>query len=1127
MTLSRALCLLLLTFALTAAQAQDPRITSWYTEGSGRYAKIFATMADQTAGNAATTWSRGQGNQALPTYAGVHEVSYSDSWVYIRATGLGAYTMGPWYLNAAKTNLFPNYPANRGVLYRIPRVPTVPGTKTLTGLGVIGVFVDGVSMFDNRDAFSYSNANAADAAPNTAFSGDGIWNRDAYVNEGVTFDAGNAHQAGNNYHYHANPPGLRHLLGDHVDHNPTTNTYTENPASSKHSPIIGWVRDGYPIYGPYGYSDPNDPNSGVRRMISGYQRRDGTNGSTNLSTTGRTTLPSWAGIAQGRGLTLATNQYGPPVSANQVLGHYIEDYDYKGDRGMTLGSDFDLDLYNGRMCVTPEYPGGTYAYFVCIESDGTPAFPYNIGRWFYGSPAGNNVANIQEAVTVHFEGGPEKEDQAGSVAVDPSSGDVTVSWDGVQGGDYEVDYSSNLAIWKTMSGSMTAASDKPGAIDAGLANSEEQQFYRVRRVGMQPFDSTGFDYAPQNYDTLTTITVDIAGSTVAPADLNVDPVSLSFNGQPVIFVGRPTQSQVQIRVALGGLPDGNYPVSVTFDGASGTQAGTVTVGGGGPITSGDNVLLLIVDDWGIDWSPVDNTSAGVTLPNMPTLQSLAAAGLRFTNAYAEPICSPTRAAMMTGRHPFRNSVGNPQANNTLPASELTLPEIFTAQSSPYALGSFGKWHLGSGQTGPFTTGGWNYFKGILQGAVPDYSNWNKVEVINGVATTTNGVTTYTTTDQVNDAVSWIGTQGSNPWFCWMAFNAPHDPFHEPPAELAPPGGYTDPGDTSNTGRYRRMLEALDTEIGRLLAAVDLNKTNVIIIGDNGSPGQVVQAPFGAGHAKGDLYQGGVRVPLVVSGPAVGVAGGSTSPKLVHCLDLFSTILQLGGIDPAAATAAVDVIDSTSIVPILQGVTDTADRCVVVEKFGLDSFDGRAIISDDYPDFKLIIFGDRLSDADTPSFAFYNIATDVNELSPLNIAALTAPQQAAYDHLIAKDAALGGGYSDPAAGGGDVQTVYLQLPNPGDPPVPPLISAMGPNAGNALHPTGITIGGQPATFDATALPDGNPASRVDSSGNSDRYSVKVMFDPTAAGLTAGTYEMIATFPGMTPRVFTATNSFVVP
>lgn len=1107
MTLTRSICLLFFSSNLAMevqAQAQDPRISSWYTEGSGRYARLFETTADLTAGNAVTTWSRGQGTQGMPTYAGVHEVSYSNSWVYIRATGLGAHTMGPWYLNAAKTNLFPNYPANRGVLYRIPRAPTVPGTKTLTGLGVIGVFVDGVSMFDNRDAFSYSNSNGADAGPQTAFNGDGIWNRDAYVNEGVTFDAGNAHQAGNNYHYHANPPGLRHLLGDHVDFNPSTNTYTENPANPHHSPIIGWVRDGYPIYGPYGYSNPNDPNSGVRRMTSGYQKRDGTNGSTNLSVTGRTTLPSWAGVAQGRGLTLAANQYGPPVSANHVLGHYIEDYDYKGDRGMTHGVNFDLDQYNGRMCVTPEFPGGTYAYFVCIEADGTPAFPYNIGRWFFGNPTGNNVANIQEAVTKHFEGGPEKPDQAGGVTVDSGSGDVTVSWDGVQGGEYEVDYSSNLAVWKTMSGSMTATTDKPGAVDAGLANSEKQQFYRVRRVGMQPFDSTGFDYAPQNYDTLTTVTVEISGGTAAPADLNVDPIGLSFNGQPVIFVGRPTQNQVQIRVALGGLPDGSYPVSVTFDGASGTHTGTVVLGGGGPITTGDNVLLLIVDDWGIDWSPIDNTSAGVTLPNMPALQSLAAAGLRFTNAYAEPICSPTRAAMMTGRHPFRNSVGNPQANNTLPASELTLPEIFTAQSSSYALSSFGKWHLGSGQTGPSTTGGWNYFKGILQGAVPDYSNWNKVEVINGVATTTNGVTTYATTDQVNDAVSWIGTQGSNPWFCWMAFNAPHDPFHEPPAELAPPGGYTAGG--GNSGMYRRMLEALDTEIGRLLAAVDLNKTNVIIIGDNGSPGQVVQAPFGNGHAKGDLYQGGVRVPLVVSGPAVSVPGGSTSSKLVHCVDLFSTILQLGGIDPAAATAAVDVIDSTSIVPILQGVTDTADRCVVVEKFGIDSFDGRAIISDDFPDFKLIIFGDRLSQTDTPAFTFYNIAADVNEQSPLNIAALTAPQQAAYDHLIAKDAALGGGYSDPAVAALD--TLYLELPNTTGPASPP----QNLNA----DPSSITVNGVAATY----------VGRLDTNDAAARYWVKVTVPQAPPYSTA-----VVTFPDNPntgdPRVFNAIQIVVAP
>ncbi|MAS65133.1 MAG: hypothetical protein CL815_07930, partial [Coraliomargarita sp.] len=238
--------------------ATDPQVTSWYTENSGQYARIYETISDQNSGNAVTTWTRGQGTQSSPTYAGIHEVSYSNDWVYIRTTNLASYIMGPWYLNADKTNLFPNYPANRAVLYQFPRSPSSAINKTLTGLGAIGYFVDGVAMFDNRDAFSYSNSNASDARPNTNFNGDGIWNRDAYVNESVTFDAGNAHQAGSNYHYHANPPGLRFLLGDHVGYDSTSNTYSEKTTNPSHSPIIGWVRDGYPIYGPYGYDDPND-----------------------------------------------------------------------------------------------------------------------------------------------------------------------------------------------------------------------------------------------------------------------------------------------------------------------------------------------------------------------------------------------------------------------------------------------------------------------------------------------------------------------------------------------------------------------------------------------------------------------------------------------------------------------------------------------------------------------------------------------------------------------------------------------------------------------------------------------------------------------------------------------------
>jgi hypothetical protein len=302
-------CLGILFLFLPAALSAGPRLSSWSTDNSGQYARLYETKEAEASNQSVVTWFRGRGNQSLPTYADIHEISYSNDWVYIRTTGLASHLMGPWYLNAAKTNLFPNYPSNRSILYRIPRTPTIPTNKIGTSLGTIGRYVNGVSMFDSRDAFSYSNKNSTDSRPNNGITGDGIWNRDAYVNESVTFDAGNAHQAGPTYHYHANPPGLRHQLGDSVDHDFETNTYTEN-FNSYHSPILGWAADGLPIYGPYAYSDANNPSSKVRRMISGYQKRDGTNGTTNLATTGRTTLPAWAATFQNRNANLSTNQHG-------------------------------------------------------------------------------------------------------------------------------------------------------------------------------------------------------------------------------------------------------------------------------------------------------------------------------------------------------------------------------------------------------------------------------------------------------------------------------------------------------------------------------------------------------------------------------------------------------------------------------------------------------------------------------------------------------------------------------------------------------------------------------------------------------------------------------------------------
>ena len=214
---------LLLTLSLSA----DPLLDSWLTELSGRYARIYPDNAAMDSQAPVTTWSRGQGTQAQPTYAGVNEIAADPNNVYIRTSNLGFHTMGPWY--GAAGNLFPNYPANTAGLYRFPRVPNPDyGTKTPTGNGAIGYFVDGVAMFDSRDAFSYGTVEGEDGGPNNRGVGDNVWLRDAYVNESVTFDNAFAHQAGATHHYHANPPGLRHLLGDSVSYDPSSNVYTEN-----------------------------------------------------------------------------------------------------------------------------------------------------------------------------------------------------------------------------------------------------------------------------------------------------------------------------------------------------------------------------------------------------------------------------------------------------------------------------------------------------------------------------------------------------------------------------------------------------------------------------------------------------------------------------------------------------------------------------------------------------------------------------------------------------------------------------------------------------------------------------------------------------------------------------------
>ena len=138
----------------------DPQLSSWFIADSGQYARLYTTTAAENSGSYVYTWSNSSFTQALPAYSGVQEIDSSSNWIYIRSTGLGFHVMGPWYLNAGKTQIFPNLPVNTHTFTRIPRSATLttPASKTATGLGAIGCFVDGVAMYNSWDAYYWNGS---------------------------------------------------------------------------------------------------------------------------------------------------------------------------------------------------------------------------------------------------------------------------------------------------------------------------------------------------------------------------------------------------------------------------------------------------------------------------------------------------------------------------------------------------------------------------------------------------------------------------------------------------------------------------------------------------------------------------------------------------------------------------------------------------------------------------------------------------------------------------------------------------------------------------------------------------------------------------------------------------------
>jgi arylsulfatase A-like enzyme len=342
-----------------------------------------------------------------------------------------------------------------------------------------------------------------------------------------------------------------------------------------------------------------------------------------------------------------------------------------------------------------------------------------------------------------------------------------------------------------------------------------------------------------------------------------------------------------------------------------------------------NVVLIVADDLG--WA--DLGCYGSKFHRTPHLDKLAAAGVRFTDAYAAcPVCSPTRAALMTGKYPARlhltdwlpgrpdrpdQRLARPAFRQQLPLEEVTLAEAFKATG--YATGHIGKWHLGGDGFGPRQQGFDLNIAGDHTGTPRSYfaPYRNKTGTIPGLDTAPDGE--YLTDRLAAEAEKFIAANKDRPFFLYLPHHAVHTPLRAKPDVVAKYERKIVLGAQSNPV-YAAMLESLDEAVGRVVARLDeLNltgRTVVIFTSDNGGLATLegmktpatINAPLREG--KGYLYEGGIRVPMIVK-PAGTVKPGRATAA-VSSQDLFPTLCELCGVKPPAN------VDGVSFAPVLAG-----------------------------------------------------------------------------------------------------------------------------------------------------------------------------------------------------------------
>lgn len=360
-----------------------------------------------------------------------------------------------------------------------------------------------------------------------------------------------------------------------------------------------------------------------------------------------------------------------------------------------------------------------------------------------------------------------------------------------------------------------------------------------------------------------------------------------------------------------------------------------------------NFVFILADDLG--WA--DLCCYGADLHETPNLDRLARQSVRFTNACtAAPVCTPTRASIQTGKHPaklhmtiWREAARHPPENRkvlppvveeNLPHSEITFAEVVKA--SGYHTAHIGKWHLGDAEHYPETQGFDINIGGSVWGAPrtffwPYRGQRNPKDEYRYVPGLTGGKPGEYLTDRLTDeAMKALGMSGGRPFFLNLWYHTVHTPIEGKPELVSKYKAKIRPQMRHKNAGYAAMVQSLDENVGRMLRKLEemkvADRTVVVFTSDNGGyineyEGQPCTNNHPLRSGKGSLYEGGVRVPLMIRGPMA--KAGLVVDEPVCSIDFYPTMLEMSGLPGDAAHNAG--VDGLSLMPLLTGAANRLPR----------------------------------------------------------------------------------------------------------------------------------------------------------------------------------------------------------